>query len=84
MAAIDITRTWIIALENTTVILEEPGDIIPHDIKCMYQTSRRPGDTVVIVGVDPVINHRPAIPNPGVAVPAMLNLKLQLSVSAAN
>ena len=66
------------------MFLEEFGDIVPHNIKVMWQTARKPSGTALIVGVDPAINPRPTVSNPGVAVPAMLNLKLQLSVSAAN
>ena len=33
--------------------------------------------------VDPLIRPRPVMPNPGVAVPAILELKLQIAVTAA-
>ena len=49
----------------------------------MCQTARRPGGTIFIVGVDPLIIPRPVMPNPGVAVPAILELKLQIAVTAA-
>lgn len=95
MANITETRTWFLALGNTTnsvadviirkgVLLEEIEDLEPSDIKVMCQTSRRSGGTVFIMGADPTVIPRPVIPNPGVIVPGLLELKVHTTVSAAN
>ena len=86
--------TWLVAFGNTTatvasaiidqgVLLEELEDFEPSNIKVMCQTTRRPGGTIFMLGVDPLIVPRPVMPNPGVAVPAILKLKLQIAVTAA-
>ena len=94
MANILETNAWLVAFGNTTasvantitdqgVLLEELEDFEPSNIKVMCQTARRPGGTIFVVGVDPLIIPRPVMPNPGVAVPAILELKLQITVTAA-
>ena len=94
MANIQVTNAWRVAFGNTTaavasaiidqgVLLEELEDFEPSNIKVMCQTARRPGGTILVLGVDPQIVPRPVMPNPGVAVPALLELKLQIAVTAA-
>ena len=94
MANILETSAWLVAFGNTTatvasaiidqgVLLEELEYFEPSNIKVMCQTARRPGGTIFMVGVDPLIIPRSVMPNPGVAVPAILELKLQIAVTAA-
>ena len=81
----DISRKWIITVGNTTndvvngiiiqgVILEELGGIMPIHVKCMCQTACIPEGIVFMVGADPLIILKSTVPNPGIAVLAMIEL----------
>ena len=83
MANLILTRTWLVALGNTTegiasalidqgILLEDLHDVEPEDIKTICQAARRPGGELPN-----------GDPNQGVNVPAMLQLKLMFAVNAS-
>lgn len=83
MADIVTTRAWLISLGNTTaevataiigqgLIIGELHDLDPDDIKTLCSSARKPGGTLAS-----------GAPNLGCNVPAMLQLKLMVAVSAA-
>ena len=83
MADIVTTRTWLISLGNTTtevatalieqgLTIGELHDLDPDDVKTLCSSARRPGGILT--------NGNP---NLGCNVPAMLQLKLMVAVSAA-
>ena len=83
MAHAVTTRAWLTALGNTTeaianaiidqgLTLTELGELEPNDVSVMCQVARRPGGTIT-----------GGTPNPGVNVPAMLQMKLNIAVHAA-
>ena len=87
-------RTWVNALGNTNnsvsnaliekgLLLEEMGDIDPSDISVMFQAAQNSGVTINNPNVAVGTVHMPQITNPRVNVPVMLQLKLNLSVYAA-
>lgn len=63
--------------------LEELDDLKSSDIKVMCQTARIPGGNIFIAGVNPNIVPRLVMPNHGVAVQVILELKLHTTDNTA-
>ena len=83
MAAVVVTRTWLVSLGNTTkkvanaliaqgLVLSDLHDLEPSDIKTLCNSARRPGGLLMN-------GH----PNPGMNVPTLLQLKLMVAVRDA-
>jgi hypothetical protein len=87
MAAQIALRTWLIALgtgdaDNTNAIIAQGlTDITdlcmlnPEDVKTICDGARKPGGTIMSNGN--------LVPNPGRAIPAILQTRLTLSVTAS-
>ena len=88
------TKNWIMGLHPVSadianglidqeVYLSELGGIDPSDIGIISSATRKPGGTVddpkAARGTDPM----PQVQNPGMNVPAILQLKLSVSVTAS-
>ena len=88
------TKNWIMGLHPVStevenglidqgVSLSELGGIDPSDIGIICSATRKPGGTIddpkAARGTDPM----PQVQNPGMNVPAILQLKLSVSVTAA-
>ena len=89
------TKNWIIGIHpvsadvtnsliNQVVALSEIVGIDPSDIGIICSATRKPGgtvdDTKATRGTDPM----PQVQNPGMKVPAVLQIKLSVSVTAAH
>ena len=87
------TKNWIMGLHPVSaevanglidqgVALSELGGIDPSDIGVICSATRKPGGTIYAPksarGTDPM----PQVQNPGMNVPAILQLKLSVSVTA--
>ena len=88
------TKNWIMGLHPVSadvanglidqgVALSELGGIYPSDIGIICSATRKPGGTVDDPTAARVIDPMPQIQNPGMNVPAILQLKLSVSVTAA-
>ena len=88
------TKNWIMGIHLVSaevangfidqgVALSEPGGIDPSDIGIICSATRKPGGTIddpkAVRGTDPM----PQVQNPGMNVPAILQLKLSVSVTTS-
>ena len=88
------TKSWIMGLHPVSaevanglidkgVDLSELGGIDPSDIGIVCSATRNPGGTIDDPKSARVTDPMPQVQNPGMNVPAILQLKLSVSVTAA-